>query len=562
MMLTLKDKINRILGNNVRLLLPSYWWKRLFGMVVDRIDEVHPFVDSAAALDKLDVPDGSIASITGEQKSFRTCYQIPEEILSGSGDDDDLLPELPKLTRINNISILNPLPSEAILIILCERDKLSISGLFLTPDLSYFSSSYEGVVTKIIIAEGGVVNPAAESQINNYLEKNELCYVYANTDSGGVNTSATYDIVDKVLKQGVRTDVYIKDEEWQPLARRKELDSLRTSIEGIEESGVKLRDLYIKYDDTLTELTDEQKAWNLETLELAKQGKAIVRVTLYDYTFILEMFNEDAKYQFGYTHFSTSGGFSIYVVVAEDGLARIEYKEYNFDSELSDTSENPVQNKAIKAYVDAEVAKKQNTLISGTNIKTINGTSILGSGNITISGGSSSGSGAYAEVNHGTSDTTFALTPNTFHVWEEVSALTLTLGSETAGVANEYLFQFTSGATATTLTLPDDIKWANDSAPTIAENMIYQVSILKGLASVLEFSYAPEIVLIQFSVDGQTHNAEEGMTWATWVNSSYTNGFAHISGNIVYWRGLYAINGVLPTDTIIANNTYTTYMAD
>lgn len=109
-------------------------------------------------------------------------------------------------------------------------------------------------------------------------------------------------------------------------------------------------------------------------------------------------------------------------------------------------------------------------------------------------GGSSSGSGAYSEVNHGTSDTTFALTPNTFHVWEEVSALTLTLGSETSGVANEFLFQFTSGATATTLTLPDDIKWANDSAPTIAENKIYQVSILKGMASVLEFDNAPSVV--------------------------------------------------------------------
>ena len=142
---------------------------------------------------------------------------------------------------------------------------------------------------------------------------------------------------------------------------------------------------------------------------------------------------------------------------------------------------------AVKAAYDLANGK-QDKLVSGTNIKTINGTSILGSGDITISGGSSSGSGAYSEVNHGTSDTTFALTPNTFHVWDEVSALTLTLGSETAGVANEYLFQFTSGATATSLTLPDDVKWANDAAPVIEKNMIYQVSILKGLASVLEFS--------------------------------------------------------------------------
>ena len=112
---------------------------------------------------------------------------------------------------------------------------------------------------------------------------------------------------------------------------------------------------------------------------------------------------------------------------------------------------------ALQSHQD--ISGKQDKLVSGTNIKTINGTSILGSGDITIGGGGSlSGSGAYSEVNHGTSDTTFALTPNTFHVWDEVSALTLTLGSETSGVANEFLFQFTSGSEPTSLSLPDDIK--------------------------------------------------------------------------------------------------------
>ena len=124
------------------------------------------------------------------------------------------------------------------------------------------------------------------------------------------------------------------------------------------------------------------------------------------------------------------------------------------------------------------------------NLKTINNQSLLGSGNITIEGG---GSNAYSEVNHSTSDTTFTLTPNTFHVWDEVASLTLTFGSETSGVANEYLFQFTSGSTATTLSLPSDIKWANDSAPTIEPNMTYQISILKGLASYLGFSKEPEL---------------------------------------------------------------------
>ena len=119
-------------------------------------------------------------------------------------------------------------------------------------------------------------------------------------------------------------------------------------------------------------------------------------------------------------------------------------------------------------------------------------------------GSSSGGSCAYAEVNHGTGDTTFTLTPNTFHVWDEMASLDLSFADETAGVANEYLFQFTSGATATTLTLPDGLKWANDSAPTIAENMIYQISVLKGLASVLEFKVNLQLIenLITVTIDG------------------------------------------------------------
>jgi hypothetical protein len=40
---------------------------------------------------------------------------------------------------------------------------------------------------------------------------------------------------------------------------------------------------------------------------------------------------------------------------------------------------------ATETYVDTEVATKQNTLVSGTNIKTVNGNSILGSGDLVVS---------------------------------------------------------------------------------------------------------------------------------------------------------------------------------
>ena len=62
------------------------------------------------------------------------------------------------------------------------------------------------------------------------------------------------------------------------------------------------------------------------------------------------------------------------------------------DTQLSDTSVNPVQNKVVKQALDGKantssLAAKQDTLVSGTNIKTINQNSLLGSGDITIEGG-------------------------------------------------------------------------------------------------------------------------------------------------------------------------------
>ena len=199
------------------------------------------------------------------------------------------------------------------------------------------------------------------------------------------------------------------------------------------------------------------------------------------------------------------------------------------------------------------------------NIKTINGMSILDSGNIVIEGGSSSGSGAYAEVSHGTSDTTFTLTPNTFHVWDEVATLDLSFGAETSGVANEYLFQFTSGATATTLTLPSDIKWANDTTPTIAENKIYQISVLKGLASVLEFSNAAALITFYVNIGGayRPFQCETGMTWQDFVNSEYNQGqyALSISGNNVAWSSFF-ISGQTSSDVIVDGTKYETYYND
>lgn len=134
----------------------------------------------------------------------------------------------------------------------------------------------------------------------------------------------------------------------------------------------------------------------------------------------------------------------------------------------------------IISSIEQQIAAKQEKLVSGTNIKTINGESILGEGNIKIVG---SGSSAYPMVNHGTSDNTFELTPNVFHVWGEVAELDLTLGEEIYGLTNEYLFQFYSGETKTSLSIPDTIRWANGYFFNIRKNATYQISIKNNVAT-------------------------------------------------------------------------------
>lgn len=88
------------------------------------------------------------------------------------------------------------------------------------------------------------------------------------------------------------------------------------------------------------------------------------------------------------------------------------------------------------------------------------------------------------EVNHGTSDTVFTLTPNTMHIWGEVASLDLSLPQDTNTALDEYLFTFTCPAAApTTLILPADVKWVQQ--PNLQEGKTYQVSIMNGLAGYL-----------------------------------------------------------------------------
>lgn len=88
-------------------------------------------------------------------------------------------------------------------------------------------------------------------------------------------------------------------------------------------------------------------------------------------------------------------------------------------------------------------------------------------------------SGVVSRQEMSTSDTAVTLQPNILYVFPEMASLTVSLGTPTDNnVANEYHFFFTSGSTATTLTLNDVLS----DAYSIESNMKYEVSILEGVA--------------------------------------------------------------------------------
>lgn len=79
-----------------------------------------------------------------------------------------------------------------------------------------------------------------------------------------------------------------------------------------------------------------------------------------------------------------------------------------------------------------------------------------------------------------------SIAPGVLNIWGEVASLIITLATPTDNtIMNEYMIQFTSGTTATTLTLPATIKWIEE--PNIGANATYQISIVDNLGIIAKF---------------------------------------------------------------------------
>lgn len=118
---------------------------------------------------------------------------------------------------------------------------------------------------------------------------------------------------------------------------------------------------------------------------------------------------------------------------------------------------------------------KQDTLVSGTNIKTINQQTLLDSGNLqlqpkTVTASTIPDTGALPNVcyNLGTTDT-----------------VSITLAAGESGVVNVWMFTFTAQSASCSVTLPSGVTLANEYAWDMAAGRRFEVTIMDGVATVI-----------------------------------------------------------------------------
>ena len=89
---------------------------------------------------------------------------------------------------------------------------------------------------------------------------------------------------------------------------------------------------------------------------------------------------------------------------------------------------------------------------------------------------------AMEKVNVTGTTVTQELAPNKFYVFGEVTSLTITLGTGDSDLANDYHFRFTSGSTATVLSLPQTVNMPTGFA--VEASKVYEISIVDNYGTV------------------------------------------------------------------------------
>jgi hypothetical protein len=388
------------------------------------------------------------------------------------------------------------------------KEHLLISGTY-----NYLNGHIEGAVLREFVRYDDMWGEVSGTSLPDTEQSSTT-----NQEGGGASSgpSSTNENTTNVVIGGegggsVTIDPFLSDTSSNPVeskAIKAYIDSadneIKERIAALEEGGDVDHPVFeFTYDTTTNKATAEMVAALAEAIAADK----LIVCNGRTYKFILE---QDGMYDLvSDTYLDIMDGklkASVLAVVASTYDVQLMEEEVPVGTEITEAT---IRNWGFTKNAGTITGIKMNGATKGTSgvvdlgnvltehqkLKTINGQSIVGEGNITIQGG-----GATPRVEMTAASA--AIEPNKFYVWPMMDSLALTLGAETSGVMNRYLFQFRNPkAGLTILTLPDDITWSEDTEldengmPVMEAAAFYRIEIIEGLASLKKW----KLVYIQFA---------------------------------------------------------------
>lgn len=427
----LKQQIDRVLGNNIRCLLPSYWWKRLFSLTLEKVDEkldatniktingesivgegnLKVGVTTVGSIDELNALEASVGDIAtvGEESTMLVSVGDLQQVDGPS----EILEKWDSLTRIVKVEFGEPVTENGrqVIVYLNEKKPYARDTIFISSSEGGFLCAYGGV--------GGMREITIE-EVNERLKKHDYRFFM------GINVDAI-DSTFKLHAYSASANAYIKGDSWDKLAKEyivsseEELNTMSVENGTIAKVARELKQINRANCHTVIKFSDIPANWdkftrvdkvehiggntsnscginlahydghNYVVLRINFKGsvtyvssvyvdstntneesitKAEVDVMLkeYDFRYIGPTFTMGEPY-IDSTFILYEKDISVDAYIKGETWTRLLKEgdvtgggaDITIDSELSDTSENPVQNKAVKAYIDNAITNTLNT---------------------------------------------------------------------------------------------------------------------------------------------------------------------------------------------------------
>lgn len=395
----LKQYIDKVLGNGIRCLLPSYWWKKLFHSVADRIDEVTENVN--------DMVVKSFKEYEAKHPDMASNTLVYTEDASSAEARKNAIITHSWVLRMQNSTAGTKIDPLYIAVPLVD----GAEGYSILSPIYRFNSSKRAVeFLDVPMVDGQIYNISfsilADGEATHELVVNEniedavgAVVFYVDTNGGQLDdeyitaNAEQYKRLRKSDGMLANRPVYVKNYDGFLIAQMVVIDAYkkvglifetyegrRLSVtifpngtysdiaDASSSSGVEIREFY-----TGDSLTDEQKAWNLETAMMVEEKKCttIFKVTAAmgilpaGTTIPLSAFVDRT---FLYVFSSGVNAAFVSITIDSNGNSDITAESVFADTAMSSTSTNAVQNKVIKAYVDEKITSLTNEIIANEEV--------------------------------------------------------------------------------------------------------------------------------------------------------------------------------------------------